>query len=189
MNRAALTFFLAAIFAWCSQAAPVLTTLPASGTVSGSPGGVVGWGFTLSDNTPSEWVLLTGSQFTGSPIFGTYIDYLSSNSAPAYVVGPSPESSTIQVPWNHSTMAGLGEFDINSTAAGALTVAGNILVHYSVFSQDPLGPNFNPDTATLVADATVSVPAQVNIAPEPDSAWIISALLPLAWLWRRRALA
>ena len=189
MNRATLTFFLAAAFAVCSQAAPVLTLLPASGSVSGSPGAAVGWGFTLTDSTPSEWVLLTGSQFTGSPIFGTYVDYLSSNNAPLYVVGPSPENSTLQVAWNRSTMAGLGEFEINSTASAAVIVPGDLLVHYSLFSQDPLGPNFDPGTATVVADATVSVPAQVNITPEPGSAWIISALLPLAWLLRRRAIA
>ena len=188
MNRATLRFFLAAASAVCSQAAPVLNLLPATGSVSGSPGAAVGWGFTLTDSTPSEWVILTGSQFTGSPIFGAYVDYLSSNSAPTYVVGPAPENSTIQAAWNRSTMAGLGEFDINSTA-GLVSVPGNIVVHYSVFSADPLSPNFNPDTATVLADAAVSVPAQVNITPEPGSAWIISALLPLAWWWRRRAIA
>ena len=189
MNRATLTFFLAAVFAMCSQAAPMLTLLPASGNISGSPGAVVGWGFTLTDSTPSEWVLLTGSQFTGSPVFGTYVDYLSSNNAPTYVVGPSPENSIIQVAWNRSTMAGLGEFEINSTASAFVSIPGNILVRYSVFSQDPLGPNFDPDTATVVADATVSVPAQVDIAPEPGSGWIIAVLLPLAWLLRRRTIA
>ena len=188
MNRATWTFFLAAAFAACSQASPLLTLLPAGGTVSGPPGAVVGWGFALTDTAPSQWVLLTGSQFTGSPLFGTYVDYLSSVNAPLYVVGPSPESSMLNVAWNGSTLAGLGEFDINSTAS-FVNIPGNIVVHYSVFSQDPLDPNFDPDTSTVVPDATFSSPAQVDIAPEPGSAWMILALLPLVWLLRRHGIA
>lgn len=191
MKRINLTFLMMAAFAACAVSAPVpvptLTLLPSSGNLAGNPGAVVGWGFTLTYSAPSDWVVLTGSQFTGSPVYGTYVDYLSLGNAPFYVAGPAPESATVQQAWSGSPL-GLGEFDINSTAATGVSITGNIVVHYSIFSQDPNSPTFNPDTSTVVADATLTEAARVNVSPEPASLLMMSAgLMPLAWAgWRRR---
>lgn len=194
MKQIKLAFLIAATLAACAEAAPIpvprLTVLPASGSVSGNPGTKVGWGFTLTYSAPSDWVVLTGSEFTGSPVYGNYVDYLSLSNAPFYVVGPTPESTTIAEAWNASSNPplGLGEFDLNSTALGGANIAGNLIVHYSVFSQDPNSPTFDPDTSTVVADATVTEAAQVNVSPEPASLWLMGAgLAPLAWAgWRKR---
>jgi len=192
MKQITLSFLIAAAFAVCAQPAPVpaLAVIPANGNVAGAPGTAVGWGFNLTYSAPSDWVVLTGSEFTGSPVYGTYVDYLSLLNAPLYVAGPSPESSTVQEAWNPSSnpRLGLGEFDINSTAAIGAHITGDIVVHYSVFSQDPNDPNFDPDTSTVVADATLTEPAQVNVSPEPGSLFMMStALLPFAFAgWRRR---
>lgn len=188
----ALAFLLAAGFSACIESAPIpaMTVLPANGSTSGSPGTAVGWGFTLSYTAPSDWVVLTGSQFTGSQVYGSYVDYLSLSNAPLYVAGPSPESSVIQVAWNPFAKPplGLGEFDINSTALVGANISGDLVVHYSVFSEDPNSPNFDPDTSTVVADATLSEAVQVNVSPEPASLWMIStALLLFAFVgWRHR---
>ena len=157
---------------------PTIDLLPSSGNVAGAPGSVVGWGFTLTFTASSDWVVLTGSEFTGSQVFGTYVDYLSLPSAPLYVAGPSPESSTVTAPWNNSSIPpiGVGEFDINSTALPGARIAGDIVVHYSLFSQDPNDPNFDPDTSTVVADATVSDAVRINVTATPEP----SVLLPLA---------
>ena len=182
MKRITMAFLVAAAFAACAQPAPIpaITLLPSSG--SGNPGTAVGWGFVLSYTAPSDWVVLTGSEFAGSQVYGTYVDYLSLSNAPLYVAGPAPENSLVRQPWNSSSKPplGLGEFDINSTALVGVSITGNIVVHYSVFSQDPNSPTFDPDTSTVVADATLSEPVQVSISPEPASLFLISiALLPL----------
>ncbi len=193
MKRITLAFLVAAVFATCAQPAPIpaITLLPSSG--AGNPGAVVGWGFTLTYTAPSDWVVLTGSEFTGSQVYGTYVDYLSLSNAPLYVAGPAPESSTVQQAWKSSSKPplGVGEFDINPTALVGVSITGDIVVHYSVFSQDPNSPNFDPDTSTVVADATLSDPVAVTVSPEPASLFLMSmALLPFAFEgWRLRRMS
>jgi hypothetical protein len=186
MKRMSIAIFGAAVFATFSLASPLLptiTTIPASGNVAGPPGSVVGWGFTLMNPDPTDWVLLTGSSFTGSQVQGTYVDYLSLGSSPLYIAGPAPESSTVTQAWNSSSQLGVGEFDINPTAAPGF-INGNIVVHYSEFSQDPNDPNFDPDTSTVIADATLSSPVSTDVVPEPGTLSLIFAgALPFAF-WR-----
>jgi hypothetical protein len=195
MKRITLAILIAAAIAGGAQAAiiPTLTLLPANGIVAGLPGTVVGWGFTLSFADPSDWVILTGSEFTGSPVYGTYVDYLSLANAPSYVAGPAPESPTVQQIWVPSSnpLLGLGEFDINATAVPSAVIRGNLIVHYSVFSMDPNDPNFNPDTSTVVADATLSASAQVDVAPEPPSLFLMpgGVLLSFGLAVRRHRIA
>lgn len=184
MKRVILTILIAIAFSAFAAADSITFTLdPTSGNVTGNPGDVVGWGFTLT-NTTANWVVLDSSSFTGSPVDGNYVDYLSSA---LYIAGPSPESSTVQEAWNPSALLGVGEFDINSTAAPGTEIPGNIIVDYSVYSVDPNDANFNPDTDTVIADATLSAPAIVEV-PEPSLfPLLIGALfLPIMFAgWRR----
>lgn len=197
MNRITVAFLATTAFAAYAQSdpipTPVVTLIPAGGNLAGAPGTVVGWGFTFTYNALSDWAILTGSQFTGSPVYGTYFDYLGLPTSPLYVAGPSPESSTVEQAWSPSANPplGIGEFDINPTALTGANIAGDIVVHYSVFSQDPNDPNFDPDTSTVIADATLSEPAQVTVLPEPSSLRMIGALLiPFAFAtWRGHKLS
>jgi hypothetical protein len=191
MKRVILTILIAVAFSAFAAADSITFTLdPASGNVKGNAGSVVGWGLTLANSGP-DWVLLTGSVFdptAGSdPGVGNgtnYVDYLGGN---FYVAGPAPESSTVSSAFDSSLLTGVGEFDINSSAQPGSNAHGNIVVSYSVFSVDPNSPNFNPDTDTVTADATLSAPAMVSV-PEPSFlTLLISALfLPLTYGgWRR----
>ena len=202
MKRALLPACCLAVFTTASYASTVsLTTLPASGSVSASPGGVVGWGFTLTDADPADWVVLNDSFFTGSTTFGNYVDYLVLPGAPLYVAGPSPESATVSQPWAPASIPslGLGEFDINSTAPPGTVISGNIGVDYTLFSQDPNDPNFDPDsflaTGQLFAPVTITLTSPA--VPEPAWGFLIDAGIlglvmlarrwwPYRWLWRLR---
>jgi hypothetical protein len=189
MKRITLTLLLASAFAACAQAGTLsLTLLPTAGAISGEPGTVVGWGFTITYSGSPDWVVLTSSDFTGSTVYGNYVDYLSLVNAPLYVAGPAPESSTISVSWNPSSNPpqGVGEFDINSTALPGAIIVGTVQVSYDLFSQDPNDPNFDP--GSFITSGTVSAPAEVGVSPEPPSLLTMStALLPLAFAgWRRR---
>jgi hypothetical protein len=185
MKHITLTLLVAAAFAACAQADTVaLTLLPSSGVVGGEPGAVVGWGFTITDTSSSDWIVLADSTFTGSPIYGSYMDYLATG--PQYVAGPAPESSTISQSWDASTQLGLGEFDINATAPVGANIPGTINVDYDVFSQDPNDPNFDPDS--FVTSGTVSASADVQVTPEPAPLLTMSSVLVLLACagWRRR---
>jgi hypothetical protein len=63
MKRITLAFLVATAFGVRALPAPIpsITLLPSNGNVAGNPGSVVGWGFTLNNNAPSDWVVLTGS--------------------------------------------------------------------------------------------------------------------------------
>lgn len=186
MKRIALAVLTVVSLAACAQATPIptITLTPATGDVIGAPGAVVGWGFTLTYTATSDWVVLTGSEFTGSTVYGNYVDYLSLS---FYVAGPAPESSTINQPWVSSSQLGTGEFDINRTALPGADIMGDIVVHYSVFSEDPNSPSFDPGSV-VVPDATVTDAVQIDITPEPASLLMMSgAMLPLAFAgWRRK---
>jgi hypothetical protein len=188
MTRICFSIILAAMFGPLASAAllpPTITPIPASGNVAGMQGTVVGWGFTLINPDASDWVVLTGSSFTGSQVLGHYVDYLA---ASFWVAGPAPESSTIQQAWNQASLLGLGEFDINKVAAPGL-IGGNIVVHYSEFSQDPNDPNFDPDTSTVVADGTLTtqVGISINAVPEPGTLGLLLAgALPFVFRRHRR---
>ena len=186
MKRLSIVVLLAAALAALAYGDPTISisTLPLSGTVGGVPGTVVGWGFTLTDTSPDQWVILDDSSFTGAQVYGTYVDYLVEN---FYVAGPGPESSTLQVAWNPSLIPpqGLGEFDLNPTALPGASITGNIVVDFQLFSQDPNNPSFDP--GSLISAGSVAVPVDINVVPEPASIFLIGgAILPFAIAARRR---
>ena len=161
MKRCLIAFILTAA---CLHAATTFQLTP-TGTLAGAPGSTIGWGFTLTNT--SNYLVVTGSSFTPTSLYGTYQDYISTYNF--IVVGPSPESTTVTQAFNAAAHTGVGAFTINSTAPSSIKITGNIVIDYSVFSQDPNGPNFDPDTSTVVADASISAPAAVNVTPEPAS--------------------
>jgi hypothetical protein len=66
-----------------------LTLIPTSGTISGLLGSAVGWGYDITNNEPTDWVVLNDSFVTGglnTGTYGTYVDYISSD---FIVINPS----------------------------------------------------------------------------------------------------
>ncbi len=167
MKRIFLYTLIAVSFVGGAYATPVptITLTPAGGTVSGKPGSVVGWGFSLNYAGTSDWVVLVGSEFTGSTVYGTYVDYLASA---FYVAGPAPESSTVSQTFVPASQLGVGEFDIKSTALPGASITGNLLIYYDIFSQDPNSPNFDPNS--FVEESTVNDAVDIQVAaPEPST--------------------
>jgi hypothetical protein len=179
------SLFFAALFAWTAQADPTFVLVPLGGTISGNSGGVVGWGYDVTNTDPSNWVVLNDSYVTGSlasGTFGTYEDYIALN----FIV-IDPISSTGSVPFDAGT-TGTGEFDIMPAVPPNTIIPGDIEIDYSVFSEDPNSPGFDP--SSFVTSGTVFATAQVDVntstVPEPGSMWLTGAwLLPFAWVIRR----
>jgi hypothetical protein len=181
MRRIISAVFCTAAFAALAYSATI-QTIPSSGLVGGLPGTAVGWGFLLTNNAASDWVLLTDSYFTGDPAYGTYQDYVV---VQFYVAGPG---SSLQQAWDPSLGLGLGEFDISKTDRVRTSIPGAIGVDYSVFSQNPNDPDFNPDTS-FVTSGTFFATADVLVTPEPVSLLLLGGgmlTLGFALLRRRR---
>ncbi len=175
MKRISLYTLIALSFVAVAYAtpAPTITLTPASGTVSGNPGSVVGWGFSLNYTGTSDWVVLVGSEFTGSTVDGKYVDYLSSA---LYVSGPAPESSTVSQTFVPASQLGLGEFDIKSTALPGASITGNLIIYYDIFSQDPNSPTFDPNS--FVEESTIIDAVDIQVAaatPEPSTCVLLLA--------------
>ncbi len=168
MKRVILTIVIAVAFSAFAAADSVTFILdPSSGSVSGNPGSVVGWGFAITNST-ADWLVLTGSTF--DPTAGSdpgvgdgtnYTDFLSSQ---FYVVDPS---STLSAAFDPNSMSGVGEFDINPTAEPDTNAHGNIALTYDEYSQDPNSIGFDPGSIVL-SDQMASAPAMVTV-PEPSS--------------------
>ncbi|HLK18831.1 MAG TPA: hypothetical protein VKT81_07740 [Bryobacteraceae bacterium] len=189
MKRTLLTVLFAAVIA-ASARADSLSLIPNSGTVSGQPGTVAGWGFNFTNSDPSNWVVLNDSFVTGSlstGTFGNYVDYIAPS--PGLIV-INPNSDSGDVAFSQGTPgSGTGEFDILAFVP-PMTITGGISVDYSVFSQDPNSPAFDP--GSFIATGTVSATAAVDVAssvPEPASVGVAITTLMLAGipLWRRRS--
>jgi len=192
MKRTIIVALCAVIFTALAHADTLtLATIPASGDVAGEPGTAVGWGFILTDSSSTDWIELNDSYVSGSldtGIYGTYVDYLTLTNAPLYVAGPAPESPTVNQPWVPSATPplGLGEFDLYITAPPGLTLSDDINVDYTLFTQDPNSPTFDP-SASFDGTGTFSVAVQVQSTPEPASMTLVGgALLPLLLAIRRR---
>ncbi len=186
MKKTLLHAYFVAVFATAGCASTLsLEAIPGGGAVSAGPGDVAGWGFTLT-NTTTDWVVLNDSFFTGSTVFGNYMDYLVLPGAPLYEAGPAPENSTVMQTWDGTTSPplGLGEFDLNQIVPPGTLISGQIGVDYTLFSQDPNSPTFDP--ASFVSSGQFFTPVTVFVAPEPGSVLLIGAGLLGLGLARRR---
>jgi hypothetical protein len=179
-------FFAAVLMAIATiaYAAPVLNLIPT--VAGGSAGGVTGWGFDITNPDPVNFVVLNDSFVTGglsTGVFGNYVDYIASN-----FIAIGPNGDTGPVAFNRATLSGVGEFDFNPVVPPATRVSGTINIDYSLFSQDPNDPNFDP--GSFVGSGTVSAVGEADIVPEPGSGVLVGlTLLLVAFpLWRRRAI-
>ncbi len=171
MNRLIPAVALAALLTATANATPTLSLLPSSGTASGAPGAVVGWGFDFGNTYASDWVVLDDSFVTGSLSTGTYGNYVDYVVNQFYVVNPS---SSLMVDFNQSTGNGTGEFDI-AKYVPPVQITGNINIDYSVFSQNPNDPNFDP--ASFVTNGTAGAAAAVQVTPEPAPILLLGVAL------------
>jgi len=166
---------LVAAFAAAAYGGPVLTLIPTNASTNG-PGGVTGWGYDISNPDPSNFLVLNDSFVSGNLASGTYGNYADYIALSFIVIGPNGDSGPVAF---SRGSAGVGEFDFNPFVPIPTHVPGQINIDYSVFSQDPNSPTFDP--GSFVGAGTVSASANASAVPEPSSGLLMAlALLPLA---------
>jgi hypothetical protein len=178
-----------------ADTAPTLALDPVGGAITGVAGSTVGWGFMLT-NLGSDFAVITGSDFCVGPItspcsnpLGTYTDFVGQQ---FFVLGPSPESSSISQSFDLMALTGVGSFFINPLAQTGDKAVGQIVLSYDLFTLSPNDPNFDPIADTLSNGNFLMAPASVTVTkttvptPEPGSfSLIASGLLGFLLLMKR----
>jgi hypothetical protein len=163
------------------RAGSVLDLLP-SGDLSGAPGEVLGWGFSISND--ANYIEISGAFFCtgvvnypsscGSPLLGAFADYIS-NFNDIIVGNPTgTDPATVSQLFNITAQTGIGSFTIDP-GAGIGTDSGEIVLSYFVWDLDP-----NDDDAIKLDNGGVQymwATASVDVVPEPATAGMLGGAL------------
>ena len=158
-----------------AQGALTLTLAPGTGSITGSPGQTVGWGFTISSD-PASWLVITSVQGDGGTV-GTFADVLSNFVlANSYALAPGAANWTqSSTPGIAASAGAIGQIAINAGAAVGSFVAGTMLVTYDLYDADPfVNPNAVGTSGFFEAAYRLDVVAPTNAeVPEPGSAGLV----------------
>lgn len=150
------------------------TLIPSNGTVTGPPGSTVGWGYSLTNNSPTEWfapTLLNSDSFVnGAPV--ALFDFPS--------VAPG---ITLTKVFNAGTGVGLYELDWDAGAPPGFVNSGYFVLSGGWWDGNPLaGGNFLFTEPEVSLPYTATVSGGVQGVPEP-STWLLclGGLVPIAF--------
>ena len=151
-----------------SLLAATVTLDPSDGNITGFAGQPVGWGFTIINSSPVEWISFTESILVGetNPLLGVYSDFVGPQGGPMnFSLEPL---DTWTESFSDATQTGIGEYLIDPSAVSGAQDSGVIRVMWEQFAGDPSTCNCSP------AAFSQDVPFQVTVAnaPEPGAAWL-----------------
>jgi hypothetical protein len=160
-----------------AKADPILTLDPTNGTVSGSPGDIVGWGFDLSSDSTNWISVITSSIINESnPQFGDgYTDFIGAQGGPDNGILDPGDPDWVQS-FNFLNSTGVGYYAIDPGATIGGSDTGLIDVTYELFSSDPsICPTCSLGFADVYAPFTVDIVAPTaGGVPEPSPFWLVS---------------
>ena len=169
------------------HAAPLLTIAPATGAVAGTPGSIVGWGFSLTPD--ANYSLSAVSSFledeTNSGL-GGWNDVISFQGGPDGGV-LLPTSADWMEDFSYdpdpANQTGLGWFQIGADAVAGQSDSGVIHVDFELDSVSPDCPGCFVATESVELPFTVSVTS--TAAPEPGTLAMILGALGVTAGWRK----
>jgi hypothetical protein len=137
------------------------STIPNSGDISGAPGATVGWGYSITNQSTSDWLLATNLN-ADSFAFGT----------PALLFD-FPEiapGTTVTELFDPIGMTGLYEDVLNLSAPNGSVDSGNFVLSAQWYDGDPFnGGNFIADAIDSSAPYMATVNSSTSPVPEPSS--------------------
>jgi hypothetical protein len=176
-------------------ASPIILLNPLDGVVSGAPGSIVGWGFTVMGDS-TDWVSVTNvSLLDETNPLGTFNEYMGVYGGPTdFAIPPGTNWNMTFSPGPFPTIGtGLGEYDISPAAVAGAQDIGEFVIDYDIFDADPLlGGNQLNSSPLVMLTAAGSLPTfAINIVPEPSAALEFAAglisLAAVGLFCRRRA--
>ncbi|MGH9720501.1 MAG: hypothetical protein ACRD8O_09825 [Bryobacteraceae bacterium] len=160
------------LFGSAAYAVPLLQLDPVGGSISGTAGSTIGWGFTITNLT--DYAVVTSADFQPPTPLGTFTDFIAQFNF--IVVGPPPESPVVSQVFDDVLKTGIGSFAINPGALPGQFANGLIVLTYDLYSRSPNDPNFNPSTDTISVGNLLNADASVTVAEIPEPAtWLFAA--------------
>ena len=153
------------------------TLLPTGGAISGEPGGTIGWGYSLTNDSLTDWLMLTN--IDSDP----FADVLSADASPFDFPILAP-GETRSVAFNPATFEGLFQLTWDPLAADGTTNLGAFVLSAEFWDGDPLVAGTflaSADPQSALYSATVVAPV-----PEPGTLALMTTGAGIAALVRRR---
>jgi hypothetical protein len=167
-----------------AEAGPfTLQLVPASGSISGTPGSTIGWGYILTNSSLTDWLVTTA---VSADVF--------QHATPNAFVFDFPilaPGASLLVPYVAGVI-GLFEMTWDPTAPIGFVNAGLFVVSAEWWSGDPFGAGqllgLAPDQSVAYSATVTAPPASV---PESSSLIFMTTGFALCWWarWRRRTTA
>jgi hypothetical protein len=156
-----------------------ITLEPTSGAVTGTPGSIVGWGFTVQAH-PTLWTSFVTS-FTLSesdPSIGFYTDFIGMQGGPVNFVLAPGAPDWVQA-FDNSGQTGIGAFAILASAPAGAQNSGLIHVLFDLFTGDPnvCGGCYSGSGELDLPFAVTVVNSSPASAPEPATWTLMGAAL------------
>ncbi|MDR3702026.1 MAG: hypothetical protein P4L56_20425 [Candidatus Sulfopaludibacter sp.] len=174
-----------------AHASAVMTLEPPGGSISGVPGALVGWGFTLTNG--ANWVSIDSVTIENetSPLggsaggFTSYMDLLGGLSN-----GVTLPNQTWTLPFSPgSPGSGLGQYAIDPSTPFGASDSGDFVIYYDEFSADPntCGSCYLDTLQLFDANGNpqaFAIDTSLSEVPEPATSELVIAGC-FAWLVRR----
>ena len=152
--------------------------LPGGGAIQGNAGSSIGWGYSLANESPDEWLLTTS--LNSDP-------FVSATPTILFNFPILPPGATVVQPYDSIAGTGLVELLLSSYSGNSVINSGQFEIEAQWWSGNPFAGG------AYLADATPALQAYQAIAtatPEPSStAMVVIGLAALSIVFVKRSVA